>query len=350
MKVLVTGTAGFIGFHVANALLARGDQVVGIDNLNDYYSVELKYGRLAAAGIAREAVSDRELCQSTMHPGYRFQQLELADREAVAALFANESFDAVCHLAAQPGVRYSMENPHAYIDANITGFMNILEGCRHAQVDNLCFASSSSVYGLNEVMPFSTRDNVDHPISLYAATKKANELMAHTYAHLYGIRTTGLRFFTVYGPWGRPDMAPMLFTRAALAGEPINVYNYGEMARDFTYVDDIVAGILRVLDKPAEPDPAWRGQAPDPSSSSAAYRLYNIGNSEPVQLLDFIAAIELAVGFRIEKRLLPMQPGDVPATFADVSALEHDLGYRPNTPLQQGVDAVVRWYREFYQV
>lgn len=350
MKVLVTGSAGFIGFHVTNALLARGDEVIGIDNLNDYYSVDLKYGRLAAAGIERDQVDWGHDVQSSTHPGYRFRQLDLADRDAVEALFRTEQFDAVCHLAAQAGVRYSMENPHAYIDANVVGFMNILEGCRHHQIENLCFASSSSVYGLNDVMPFSTHDNVDHPISLYAATKKANELMAHTYAHLYGIRTTGLRFFTVYGPWGRPDMAPMLFTAAAFAGQAINVYNHGNMARDFTYIDDIVAGVVRVLDQPATADVDWSGKEPDPAGSSAPYRIYNIGNSQPVQLMDFIAAIELAVGFKIEKNLLPMQAGDVPATFADVSALEQDLGYKPNTPLQIGVNHVVAWYREFYRV
>ncbi|MCC5855521.1 MAG: NAD-dependent epimerase [Idiomarina sp.] len=350
MKVLVTGTAGFIGFHVANYLLARGDEVVGLDSINDYYDVNLKYGRLDAAGIARGEIREGALVQSTTQQGYRFVQMKLEDREGLEALFAAEQFDAVCNLAAQAGVRYSLENPRAYIDANISGFMNILECCRYFDVKNLSFASSSSVYGLNESMPFSTSHNVDHPISLYAATKKSNELMAHTYAHLYGLQVTGLRFFTVYGPWGRPDMAPFLFTSAAFEGREIKVFNHGKMKRDFTYIDDIVEGVVRVIDKPAQPNASWRGASPDPSSSSAAYKIYNIGNNQPEALMDFIQAIENAAGREIPKQFLPIQPGDVPATFADVDELVADMGYKPATPLQEGINRFVAWYRDFYRV
>src|SRR5690554_614464 len=295
MKVLVTGTAGFIGFHLAQRLLARGDEVVGLDSINDYYDPRVKYGRLQAAGIDPAAIRDGVPIASSTQPRYRFVKGLLEDKALIDQLFASEKFDAVCNLAAQAGVRYSLTNPRAYIDSNIVGFMNILEACRHHNVQNLSYASSSSVYGLNESLPFATSDNVDHPISLYAASKKSNELMAHTYSHLFGIRTTGLRFFTVYGPWGRPDMALFLFTKAALAGEPIQVFNHGNMLRDFTYIDDIIEGVVRVIDNPASPDPAWSGAAPNPGSSSAPYKIYNIGNNNPVKLMDFIDAIENAI-------------------------------------------------------
>lgn len=349
MKILVTGTAGFIGFHLAQRLLARGDEVVGLDSINDYYDPRVKYGRLQAAGIDQQAIRDGEAVQSVTQPNYRFVKGHLEDRDLIDRLFATEKFDAVCHLAAQAGVRYSLQNPQAYIDANIVGFLNILEACRHHGVSNLSFASSSSVYGLNESLPFATSHNVDHPISLYAASKKSNELMAHTYAHLFGIRATGLRFFTVYGPWGRPDMALFLFTDAALNNRPIKVFNNGDMQRDFTYIDDIIEGVVRIIDNPARPNESWRGDAPDPASSSAPYRVYNIGNNNPVRLLDFIDAIERAVGRTIEKEWLPMQPGDVYATYADVTDLVRDMDYRPDTDVQSGVDRFVAWYREFFE-
>jgi UDP-glucuronate 4-epimerase len=349
MKILVTGTAGFIGFHLAQALLARGDEVVGLDSINDYYDQRVKFGRLQAAGIAQAEINEGQLLRSTTQPGYRFVKLQLEDRAALEQLFATEKFDAVCNLAAQAGVRYSLQNPQAYIDANIVGFLNILECCRHHGVKNLSYASSSSVYGLNETLPFSTTQNVDHPISLYAASKKSNELMAHTYSHLFGIRTTGLRFFTVYGPWGRPDMALFLFTKAALAGEPIKVFNNGDMKRDFTYIDDIVEGVVRVIDNPASPDPHWTGMDPNPGSSSAPYKIYNIGNNSPVRLMDFIEAIEKTLGKPITKQMMPIQPGDVPATFADVTDLVEDMDYKPNTPVQQGIDNFVAWYRDFFK-
>jgi UDP-glucuronate 4-epimerase len=348
MKILVTGTAGFIGFHLAHQLRARGDEVVGLDNINDYYDPALKYGRLAESGIAKEAISEGQLTGSSIHPNYRFIKLDLQDKDGIDRLFRQEKFDAVCHLAAQAGVRYSLENPYAYLHSNITGFMNILEACRHFKVMNLSYASSSSVYGLNESYPFSTSDNVDHPVSLYAASKKSNELMAHTYSHLFGIRTTGLRFFTVYGPWGRPDMALFLFTRAALEGKPIDVFNHGEMQRDFTYIDDIVDGVVRVIDHPATAVADWDAVSADPATSSAPYRVYNIGNSKPVRLMTFIEAIERATGRLIEKCLLPLQPGDVPSTYADVTALGQDLGYRPSTDIDHGIGEFVRWYRSFY--
>jgi len=350
MKILVTGTAGFIGFHLAQRLVARGDEVVGLDNINDYYDVNVKYGRLAEAGIARESLAYGKLVQSSTSANYRFIQLQLEDKEAIDALFAAEQFDAVCNLAAQAGVRYSLTNPQAYIDSNIVGFINLLEACRHFDVKNLSYASSSSVYGLNEALPFATTHNVDHPISLYAASKKSNELMAHTYSHLFGIRTTGLRFFTVYGPWGRPDMALFLFTKAALAGEPIKVFNHGNMRRDFTYIDDIIEGVVRVIDNPASADPDWSGADPNPGSSSAPYKIYNIGNNNTVKLLDFIEAIEKALGVTVEKEFLPLQPGDVPATFANVNDLVEDMGYKPGTPVQEGIDNFVKWYREFFRV
>jgi UDP-glucuronate 4-epimerase len=350
MKILITGTAGFIGAHLANKLTARGDEVIGLDSINDYYDQSVKYGRLQSAGISQDQIDYNVLVKSSTQANYRFIKLKLEDRDNLNNLFQQERFDAVCNLAAQAGVRYSIENPMAYIDANIVGFMNILEACRHHGVNNLSYASSSSVYGLNESYPFATKHNVDHPISLYAASKKSNELMAHTYSHLYGIATTGLRFFTVYGPWGRPDMALFLFTKAALEGRPINVFNNGEMLRDFTYIDDIVEGVTRVIDNPAKPDPSWSGKAPDPSSSSAPYKIYNIGNNKPVKLMDFIQAIENALGKTIEKNMMPMQAGDVPATYANVDDLVEDLDYRPNTPVQQGINEFVAWYREFFKI
>ncbi len=350
MKILVTGTAGFIGSHLAQRLLARGDEVVGLDSINDYYDVRVKYGRLQRAGIRELDIVYNTLLTSRTQPAYRFIQLQLEDAEALNALFAAEKFDAVCNLAAQAGVRYSLQNPRAYIDANINGFLNILEACRHHGVKNLSYASSSSVYGLNEELPFSTRHNVDHPISLYAASKKSNELMAHTYSHLFGIATTGLRFFTVYGPWGRPDMALFLFTKAALEGKTIDVFNHGRMRRDFTYIDDIVEGVVRVIDNPARANPQWSGMYPDPSTSSAPWKVYNIGNNNPVELMDFIEAIERALGMKIKKNLIPLQAGDVPATYADVTDLVEDLHYQPATPVQVGIDRFVAWYREFLKV
>jgi UDP-glucuronate 4-epimerase len=334
MKILVTGAAGFIGMHTSLRLLARGDEVVGLDNLNDYYDVGLKEARLA---------------RLAPHPGFRFVRLDVADRASLARLFAVEGFQRVIHLAAQAGVRYSIENPLAYIEANIVGFAHVLEGCRHNGVEHLVYASSSSVYGANTTMPFSVHHNVDHPLSLYAASKKSNELMAHTYSHLYGLPTTGLRFFTVYGPWGRPDMALFKFTKAILAGEKIPVFNYGRHRRDFTYIDDIVEGVVRVLDRPATPNPRWSGAQPDPGSSRAPWRVYNIGNNSPVELMDYIAALEKALGRKAEMELLPLQPGDVPDTYADVTDLAAEFGYKPNTPVEQGVANFVAWYRDFYK-
>ncbi|MEH6590034.1 MAG: NAD-dependent epimerase [Halioglobus sp.] len=331
MRVLVTGAAGFIGFHVSQKLLARGDTVVGLDNLNDYYAVSLKEARLA-------------LLQG--QDNFSFVRAGLEDREAVEGLFEEHNFDAVVNLAAQAGVRYSLENPRAYIDSNIVGFTNILECCRHHNIGHLVYASSSSVYGMNSSMPFSVHDNVDHPMSLYAASKKSNELMAHTYSHLFGVPTTGLRFFTVYGPWGRPDMALFLFTKAILAGEPIKVFNNGQMQRDFTYIDDIVEGVIRVMDRPATPNGEWSSAAPDPGTSSAPYRIFNIGNNNPVLLMDFIGAIENALGKTAEKELLPMQPGDVAATYADIDALVDAVDYHPATPVQVGIDRFIAWYME----
>lgn len=350
MKILITGTAGFIGFHLAKKLLERGDEVVGLDSINDYYDQRVKYGRLEETGIAQDAIVYGKLVGSQKHGNYSFIQLNLEDRENVVKLFEEEQFDAVCNLAAQAGVRYSLTNPYAYIDANIVGFINLLEASRHNGVKNFSYASSSSVYGLNEALPFSTSDNVDHPISLYAASKKSNELMAHTYSHLYGIATTGLRFFTVYGPWGRPDMALFLFTKAALEGRPIDVFNHGNMLRDFTYIDDIVEGVMRVIDNPATPNAQWSGKAPGPSSSSAPYKLYNIGNNNPVKLMDFITAIEKKLGRTIEKNMLPMQAGDVPATFANVDDLVENLDYKPETSIQEGIDKFIDWYLDFFGV
>jgi len=350
LKILITGTAGFIGFHLANKLVNLGYDIVGLDSINDYYDKRVKYGRLEYSGISQSDINYNGLVQSKKHNNYRFIKLQLEDKANLDSLFMMEKFDAVCNLAAQAGDRYSIENPQAYIDANIVGFINILESCRHFGVKNLSYASSSSVYGLNESYPFSTADNVDHPMSLYAASKKANELMAHTYSHLYGISTTGLRFFTVYGPWGRPDMALFLFTKAALENKPIKVFNSGEMLRDFTYVDDIVEGIVRVIDNPAKSNISWSGKKPDPSCSSAPYKVYNIGNNNPVKLVDFIKAIENALGKTIEKQLLPLQSGDVPATYANVEDLVRELDYKPATPVQVGIDNFVSWYREFFNI
>lgn len=350
MKILVTGTAGFIGFHLAKRLVERGDQVIGLDCINNYYDVNLKYSRLELSGINQDDIVDGRLVQSSIYPNYRFIKLKLEDRSAILELFQKEKFDNVTNLAAQAGVRYSIENPFTYIDSNIVGFINILEGCRQNGVKHLAYASSSSVYGLNEIMPFSTNHNVDHPISLYAASKKSNELMAHTYSYLYRLPTTGLRFFTVYGPWGRPDMALFLFTKAILEGKPIDVFNNGNMQRDFTYVDDIVEGIVRVIDNPPASNGEWTGKQPDPSSSVAPYKIYNIGNSNPVKLMDFIEAIENALGKAAMKNFLPLQAGDVPATWADVEDLVHNLGYKPQTNVQDGIREFVQWYNEYYQV
>ena len=347
MKIFITGTAGFIGFHLAKKLLERGDEVVGLDNINDYYDVNLKYGRLKELGIDKESVKEGTLTGSSTLPKHKFIKLDLANREGLEKLFKEESFDAVCHLAAQAGVRYSIENPHAYIESNIVGFMNILEGCRHHRVKNLSYASSSSVYGLNQSQPFKTSDHTDHPVSLYAATKKSNEMMAHTYAHLYGMQTTGVRFFTVYGPWGRPDMAPMLFTDAILNDRAIKVFNHGKMSRDFTYVDDIVDGLIKVIDNPAKANPNWDAKNPTPDSSSAPYKIYNIGNNAPVALMEFVETIENALGKVAEKEMLPMQDGDVVSTYADTSDLMNDFDYRPDTKLDDGIKAFVTWYREF---
>ena len=350
MKILVTGTAGFIGSFLALRLLERGDEVIGLDCINDYYDVKIKYGRLKNAGISQEKISYNMLIQSEKYPNYRFINLKLEDRENLFTLFKNEKFDKVCNLAAQAGVRYSLVNPYAYIDSNIVGFVNILEACRHHNIKHLAYASSSSVYGLNEGMPFSTSDNVDHPISLYAASKKSNELMAHTYSYLFNLPTTGLRFFTVYGPWGRPDMALFLFTKAILEDKAIDVFNNGEMLRDFTYIDDIVEGVVRVIDNIPTPNPQWNGKNPDPHSSKAPYKIYNIGNNNPVKLMDFIEAIEKEVGKTAQKNMLPLQPGDVPATYANVDDLVSELNYKPNTSIQTGIKNFVKWYREFFAI
>lgn len=333
MKILVTGAAGFIGSQLTKHLLARGDTVVGLDNMNAYYDVTLKQNRLAL-------FKDQ--------PTFHFVKLDLADRQGMQQLFADHQFDVVVNLAAQAGVRYSLENPLAYIDSNLVGFANVLEGCRQHNINNLVYASSSSVYGSNTKQPFSESDNVDHPISLYAASKKSNELMAHTYSHLYGLSTTGLRFFTVYGPWGRPDMALFKFTKNMLAGKPIDVYNHGDMIRDFTFIDDIIAGVICVIDQPASPDSHWTGDEPNPATSNAPYRVYNIGNNNPVQLNDFINAVENALGVTAEKNLLPMQPGDVASTHADVTALERDFGFKPTTSIEDGVQQFVDWYRGYF--
>jgi len=333
--VLVTGAAGFIGNHLAARLLRDGTPVVGVDNLNEYYDPTLKQDRLSRV---------------VGGPEFEFERVDVSDRVAMSRVFSGRSFSCVVHLAAQAGVRYSIENPHSYVDSNLVGFLNILEGCREHDVPHLVYASSSSVYGANLKVPFSVDDSVDHPVSLYAATKRANELMAHTYSHLYGLPTTGLRFFTVYGPWGRPDMAMFSFTRRILAGEPIDVYNYGDHQRDFTYIDDIVEGVVRVMGRPAVPDPAWDPMSPDKATSAAPWRVYNIGNNRPEELMELIAILERALGRTAEKRMLPMQPGDVQATYADVDALERDFGFRPRTSLEDGVARFVQWYRGYYGV
>jgi len=348
MKILVTGTAGFIGYHLAKKLLERADEVVGLDNINDYYDVNLKYARLNKLGIDKNDLKENQLVSSKTYSKHKFIKANLQCKNTINKLFEKEKFDAVCNLAAQAGVRYSLTNPHAYINSNIVGFMNILEACRHYNVRNLSYASSSSVYGLNEQMPFCTNHNVDHPISLYAASKKSNELIAHTYSHLYGISTTGLRFFTVYGPWGRPDMALFLFTKAALENKKIDVFNNGEMLRDFTYIDDIVQGVIRVIDNPAKANKNWDKK--EPSSSSAPYKIYNIGNNSPVKLMDFIQAIEYKLGKKIEKNMLPLQAGDVPSTYADVNDLVQNLGYKPITSIEKGISNFIDWYLEFFKL
>jgi len=333
MKILVTGTAGFIGFHLSKRLLEEGHTVVGLDNLNDYYDVQLKKDRLS---------------QLESFNNFTFVLLDLADRQRMERLFSEHQFDRVVNLAAQAGVRYSLENPHAYVDSNVSGFLNILEGCRYSKVPHLIFASSSSVYGLNTRMPFSVHHNVDHPISIYGATKKSNELMAHAYSNLYDLPTTGLRFFTVYGPWGRPDIALFLFTKAILEEKPIKIFNNGQMQRDFTYIDDIIEGVVRVLDKFPDPDPEWKGETPDPGSSPAPYRIYNIGNNNPVELMAFIEAIETKLGKTAKKEFMPMQPGDVPATYADVDDLIQCAGFKPETPIDKGIEKFIEWYLEYY--
>jgi UDP-glucuronate 4-epimerase len=334
MNVLVTGAAGFIGYHICKVLCERGDEIVGIDNLNDYYDVNLKQARLQ---------------QLAVFSNFRFVEVDIANRVAIDQLFGQEKFDRVINMAAQAGVRYSLENPYAYVDSNLVGFANLLECCRQYTIEHFVYASSSSVYGANETMPFSTQDNVDHPISLYAATKKANELMAHSYSHLYQIPTTGLRFFTVYGPWGRPDMSPILFARAILAGEPIKVFNYGKHRRDFTYIDDIVDGVIRCLDKIPSGNSEWSGIEPDPASSRAPWKIYNIGNSEPVELLHYIELMEKAFGKTTEKELLPLQPGDVEHTYADIRPLQQETGYSPSISIEQGLHLFADWYRDYYQ-
>ena len=335
MTVLVTGVGGFIGFHVSRCLLERGDTVVGLDNLNPYYDVRLKEARLA---------------QLSAHKQFAFVRLDLADRQGMQDMFVRHAPERVIHLAAQAGVRYSLTNPHAYIESNLVGFLHLLEGCRQTEVRHLTYASSSSVYGANTKLPFSVHDNVDHPVSLYAVSKKANELLAHTYSHAYHLPTTGLRFFTVYGPWGRPDMALSIFTKAILAGEPVEVFNYGRMQRAFTYIDDIVEGVVRVHDRIAQPNPHWSGRNPDPGTSTAPYRVYNIGHHQPVELLHFIEVLEHALGKKAEKRLLPLQAGDIPATWADVADLMQDVGFRPATTIEEGIPRFVAWYREYYRV
>ena len=347
MKILVTGSAGFIGFHLSQKLLERGDKVVGLDNINNYYDVNLKYARLEQLGIKEESIIDNKIINSSTE-NFSFIKMDLADRDIMNKLFETENFDAVCNLAAQAGVRYSIENPNAYIDSNVVGFMNILEGCRHHGVKNLSYASSSSVYGLNKSQPFKTTDHTDHPVSLYAATKKSNEMMAHTYSHLYNISTTGLRFFTVYGPWGRPDMAPMLFSDAILNDRAINVFNHGNMSRDFTYIDDIVDGIIKVIDNPAKRDKEWDANKPKTNSSSAPYKIYNIGNNAPVNLMEFISEIEVSIGKVAKKNFMEMQDGDVESTYADTSGLINDFNYKPFTPLSKGVNEFVLWYKDFY--
>ncbi|MBT7469045.1 MAG: NAD-dependent epimerase [Candidatus Cloacimonetes bacterium] len=349
MKILITGTAGFIGYHLLKKLISTDNHIVGLDNINDYYDLRVKYGRLDDCGILIQNIRLNKLIQSEKYDNYRFVKSDLADQKNLYKLFEKEKFDVVINLAAQAGVRYSITNPDAYLQSNVIGFHNLLEACRNYKIKHLVYASSSSVYGWNEKMPFSTSDNVDHPISLYAASKKSNELMAHCYSALYDIPTTGLRFFTVYGPWGRPDMALFLFTKNIIENKPIDVYNFGKMKRDFTYVDDIVEGIKRVMENPAKPNPNWTGNSPDPGSSKAPYKIYNIGNNEPVLLMDFIEAIEDALGKKAEKNMLPIQQGDVPASHADVTDLIQDFSYKPDTNIRDGVNKFIKWYLEFYR-
>jgi UDP-glucuronate 4-epimerase len=350
MKILITGSAGFIGYHLVKKLLENeNDQIIGLDNINDYYDLRVKYGRLEDCGILLQNIKHNVIEKSTKFINYRFIKLDLSDQKNIYKLFEGEKFDVVVNLAAQAGVRYSITNPDAYLQSNIIGFYNILEACRRNTIKHLVYASSSSVYGWNEKMPFSTSDNVDHPISLYAASKKSNELLAHSYSALYKIPTTGLRFFTVYGPWGRPDMALFLFTKNIIEGNPIDVYNNGNMMRDFTYIDDIVEGITRIIVKPSKPNLKWSGLKPDPSSSKAPYKIYNIGNSNPVRLLDFIKAIEVKLEKKASKNLLPLQDGDVPASHADVSDLIEELGYKPKTTINEGINKFIDWYLDFYE-
>lgn len=348
MKILVTGTAGFIGFHLAKRLLDRGDEVIGLDNINNYYDIDLKYSRLKELGILRQEVEENKLVNSRTYSNHKFIKAELSDNNIITKLFKNEGFDAVCHLAAQAGVRYSLDNPHAYIDSNIKGFINILEACRHSRTKNLAYASSSSVYGLNKSQPFKTSDHTDHPVSLYAATKKSNEMMAHAYSHLYDIHTTGLRFFTVYGPYGRPDMAPMLFADAISNNQSINVFNHGNMSRDFTYIDDIVDGIIKVIDNPAQSSNNFDATQPNASISTAPYKIYNIGNNAPVKLMEFISILENEMGKTSKKIFMDMQAGDVQSTYADTKDLKSDLSYQPHTELKQGVKEFVKWYKDYY--
>ncbi len=350
MKILVTGSAGFIGFHVVKRLISDNHIVVGIDSINDYYDAELKYSRLATVGILKGKIIDNQKTVSNLFDAYCFYRTLLEDKAALNELFEKECFDVVINLAAQAGVRYSLINPDAYVNSNIVGFVNILECCRHHQVKHLVYASSSSVYGLNDEIPFATSQNVDHPISLYAASKKSNELMAHVYSHLFQLPTTGLRFFTAYGPWGRPDMALFIFTKNIIEGKPIQIFNYGNMLRDFTYIDDITEGITRVMQHPPEPNTSWHSDRSDASSSSAPYKVYNIGNNAPVKLLEYVYAIENALGKKAIIELLPIQPGDVPATYADVSDLVNDLGYKPSTPLQEGIQNFIDWYKEYFKL
>ncbi|MGE4465996.1 NAD-dependent epimerase [Sphaerochaeta sp.] len=350
MKILLTGAAGFIGFHTALKLLADGHDVIGLDSINDYYSTEYKYGRLFESGIDKTEIEYNKIVKSSKTDNYSFIKLNLEDKENLHKLFEYYKFDKVCNLAAQAGVRYSIENPYAYINSNIVGFVNIIEGCRHFEVKHLIYASSSSVYGKNTNQPFSTSQNVDHPMSLYAATKKTNELIAHTYSHLYGIQTTGLRFFTVYGPWGRPDMAMFKFADLMRQGKPIDVYNFGKMERDFTYIDDIVEGVCRIIYNNQEGNPIWNGSSPDPGSSSDPYKVYNIGNNQPVQLLYMIETLEKEFGIKAEKNLIPLQPGDVPKTFADVEDLVHDHGYKPSTSIEEGIAKFVQWYKNYNNI
>lgn len=350
MKILVTGAAGFIGYHLVRRLISEGHEVIGLDNINDYYEQELKFARLAQCGIDKQQIVRGSVIQSSSFRGYSFVRMDLEQQGEIVKLFEKEAFEIVIHLAAQAGVRYSLTCPEAYISSNITGFLHILESCRKYPVRHLVFASSSSVYGLNTRMPFSEHRSADHPVSLYAASKKSNEMMAHVYSHLFGIPVTGLRFFTVYGPWGRPDMALFLFTRAILNGEPIDVYNEGNMARDFTYVDDIVEGIARIKNHPPSGEQEWSSENPDPATSSAPYRIFNIGCNRPVKLMDFIHALENTLGKKAILRLLPMQPGDIPQTWADISSLEKETSYRPMIPVEEGVRRFVEWYREYYKV